>query len=89
MISPKSLLLFVLAGSFEIGGGYLIWKWIKENHSWQYGIFGFFMLAAYGIIATFQTSTFAKSMRVMEEYLFCFRSSGRLYLITICRTNSI
>lgn len=60
MISLKSLLLFVLAGIFEIGGGYLIWKWIKENQSWHYGVFGFFILAGYGIIATFQTSNFAK-----------------------------
>ncbi len=27
----KSLLIFILAGVFEIGGSYLIWLWLKED----------------------------------------------------------
>ena len=27
----KSLALFVLAGLAEIGGGYLVWQWLREN----------------------------------------------------------
>ena len=27
----KSLGYFLLAGIFEIGGGYLIWLWLKEG----------------------------------------------------------
>jgi small multidrug resistance family-3 protein len=26
----KSLLIFILAGLFEIGGGYLVWQWLKK-----------------------------------------------------------
>ncbi|EKF84729.1 hypothetical protein A994_11986 [Methanobacterium formicicum DSM 3637] len=27
----KSLLFFILAGLCEIGGGYLIWLWLREG----------------------------------------------------------
>ncbi|HEY9673963.1 MAG TPA: hypothetical protein V6D11_21155 [Waterburya sp.] len=27
----KSLFYFLLAGLFEIGGGYLIWLWLREG----------------------------------------------------------
>ncbi|WP_293901236.1 hypothetical protein [Sporocytophaga sp.] len=27
----KSILYFILAGLFEIGGGYLIWLWLREG----------------------------------------------------------
>jgi drug/metabolite transporter superfamily protein YnfA len=36
----KSLSLFILAGGCEIGGGYLIWLWFKEDRSIWYGLSG-------------------------------------------------
>ena len=27
----KSILFFIIAGFFEIGGGYLIWLWLREG----------------------------------------------------------
>ncbi|WP_421945061.1 YnfA family protein [Pedobacter sp.] len=56
----KSLSIFVLAGLFEIGGGYLIWLWLKEDKPYWYGIIGTFILALYGIIATWQTAEFGR-----------------------------
>lgn len=56
----KSLLLFVLAGLFEIGGGYLIWLWLKEEKPWWYGLLGGIILIAYGVIATLQTASFGR-----------------------------
>lgn len=56
----KSLLIFLLAGIFEIGGGYLIWLWLKEGKPLWYGIAGAFILALYGVVATWQTSNFAR-----------------------------
>ncbi|MBB3971260.1 drug/metabolite transporter superfamily protein YnfA [Mucilaginibacter phyllosphaerae] len=41
----KSLLLFILAGIFEIGGGYLIWQWLKEDKPYWYGLAGAVILA--------------------------------------------
>jgi small multidrug resistance family-3 protein len=51
----KALLLFVLAGLAEIGGGYLIWLWIRENLSVWYGIIGGLILVIYGVIPTLQS----------------------------------
>lgn len=31
---------FFLAGLCEIGGGYLVWLWLKEGHAWPLGILG-------------------------------------------------
>jgi small multidrug resistance family-3 protein len=56
----KSLSLFVLAGLCEIGGGYLIWLWFKEDRSLWYGIGGAVLLALYGVVATYQTAGFGR-----------------------------
>jgi len=56
----KSLSLFVLAGLCEIGGGYLIWLWFKEDRSLWYGIGGAVLLALYGVVATYQTASFGR-----------------------------
>ncbi|HJU59652.1 MAG TPA: YnfA family protein [Nitrososphaeraceae archaeon] len=53
-----TLFFFFLAGLFEIGGGYLVWLWLRENMSWMIGVLGGFVLFLYGIIPTFQPSHF-------------------------------
>lgn len=50
----KSLFYFILAGLFEIGGGYLIWIWLRGNKSICYGLLGVVALILYGIVPTFQ-----------------------------------
>lgn len=32
----KSIFLFVMAGLCEIGGGYLIWLWLREGKGWKW-----------------------------------------------------
>ena len=49
-----ALLLFLLAGLAEIGGGYLVWLWLRESKPAWYGICGSLILIAYGIIPTLQ-----------------------------------
>lgn len=56
----KSLLIFILAGICEIGGGYLIWLWIKEDKPVWYAVLGGFILALYGVVATLQTASFGR-----------------------------
>ncbi len=48
------------AGLFEIGGGYLIWLWLKESKSFWWGILGGIALAIYGVLATLQTANFGR-----------------------------
>lgn len=56
----RSFLIFILAGLCEIGGGYLIWLWLKEGKPLWYGLLGGLILALYGVVATLQSSNFAR-----------------------------
>ena len=56
----RSLSIFILAGLCEIGGGYLIWLWLKESKPLYLGIIGAIILIAYGIVATWQTENFGR-----------------------------
>lgn len=48
------VLLFIFAGIAEIGGGYLIWLWLREGKPAYFGLLGGISLALYGVVATFQ-----------------------------------
>ena len=54
IIVNQAITLFVLAGLAEIGGGYLIWQWLREDKPWWFGILGAIILVVYGVIPTFQ-----------------------------------
>lgn len=56
----QSLLLFIIAGLCEIGGGYLIWLWVREGRGIEYAVLGAIILVLYGIIPTLQTSNFGR-----------------------------
>jgi small multidrug resistance family-3 protein len=54
--------LFVLAGLCEIGGGYLVWGWMRESKPLFWALLGAAILAAYGIVAALQPiSEFGRS----------------------------
>ncbi|MFZ2499658.1 MAG: YnfA family protein [Methanosarcina sp.] len=55
-----SLALFFLAALFEIGGGYLVWLWLRENKGALFGLLGGLTLAVYGVIPTFQPAHFGR-----------------------------
>ena len=50
----KSAILFILAGLAEIGGGYLVWLWLREKKHLVVGIIGGIVLVLYGVIPTLQ-----------------------------------
>ena len=50
----STIFLFLLAGLAEIGGGYLIWLWLREAKPVWYGLIGGLILVLYGIIPTLQ-----------------------------------
>ena len=55
-----TFLLFVVASIAEIGGGYLVWLWIREKKKNVYGLLGGFILFIYGMIPTLQPSNFGR-----------------------------
>jgi len=56
-----SLFFFFIAGLCEIGGGYLVWLWLRESYSWIFGVLGGFVLFLYGVIPTFQKTHFHRT----------------------------
>lgn len=60
METIKSLFFFILAGVFEIGGGYLIWLWLRAGKSIWLAVLGGAILVLYGIIPTFQPANFGR-----------------------------
>lgn len=60
MSIAQSLLYFILAGIFEIGGGYLMWLWLREGKSGWFAIAGAILLALYGIVPTLQPANFGR-----------------------------
>lgn len=56
----QSVGLFFLAGLCEIGGGWLVWQWLRESRSWSWGLIGGLVLILYGIIPTFQPVHFGR-----------------------------
>ena len=42
-----SILLFFVAGLCEIGGGYLVWLWLREDFGFVIGALGGFVLFLY------------------------------------------
>jgi small multidrug resistance family-3 protein len=46
--------LFALAGMYEIGGGYLVWGWMREHKPIAWALIGALVLAANGVVAALQ-----------------------------------
>jgi len=55
-----SLAGFLLAGVAEIGGGYLMWLWLREGRAAWVGALGALVLIVYGIIPTIQPASFGR-----------------------------
>ena len=56
----RSIFFFILAGLCEIGGGYLVWLWLREGKSSWLGLCGAIVLIVYGVIPTFQPANFGR-----------------------------
>lgn len=50
----RSILLFVVAGLCEIGGGYLVWLWLRNGRGAWLGALGGLILFLYGVLPTLQ-----------------------------------
>jgi len=56
----RSLFYFLLAGLCEIGGGYLVWLWLRSGKSIWLGVLGGLILFLYGVIPTLQPANFGR-----------------------------
>jgi drug/metabolite transporter superfamily protein YnfA len=65
-----SLALFVVAGLFEIGGGWLMWQWLRQGRGLLYAAAGAVLLALYGVLPAFQAAPAS--------------CGGRLFLVGVC-----
>ncbi len=54
----RSVLLFILAGFCEIGGGYLVWQWVRKGQSLLIGAAGAVLLVVYGLLPNFQPTAY-------------------------------
>jgi small multidrug resistance family-3 protein len=54
MTIARSALLFLAAGLCEIGGGYLVWLWLRDGRGVLLGVLGGLILFGYGILPTLQ-----------------------------------
>ena len=56
----STLGLFLFASLLEIGGGYLIWKVLRDHKGKIFGLIGALILFSYGAIMTLQPANFGK-----------------------------
>ena len=56
----RSAALFLVAGLLEIGGGYLVWLWLRDGKAVVVGALGGLVLFLYGIIPTLQPAHFGR-----------------------------
>lgn len=61
LVIAKSLALFLLAGICEIGGGYLVWLWLRDQRTVAFGVAGGVVLWLYGVLPTFQPAHFSRT----------------------------
>ena len=57
----RSVLLFVVAALAEIGGGYLVWRAMRNGASVWVALAGAALLVAYGVIPTLQPTAFGRT----------------------------
>jgi small multidrug resistance family-3 protein len=56
----RSIILFFFAGVCEIGGGYLVWLWLRDRRSVLVGALGGLLLFLYGTLPTLQPAHFGR-----------------------------
>ena len=82
LVVIASLALFVLAGLAELGGGYLVWLWLREGRSALLGVLGGVVLFVYGVVPTLQPAPFG---RVYAAYGGVFVVLSLLWGLVVAR----
>ena len=66
MLVARSIVLFVVAAVFEIGGAWLVWQGVREHKGWMWIGGGLIALGLYGFVATLQPD--AHFGRILAAY---------------------
>jgi small multidrug resistance family-3 protein len=66
MTVTKSIVLFIVAAIFEIGGAWPVWQGVREHRGWTWTGLGVIALGAYGFVATLQPD--AHFGRILAAY---------------------
>ena len=83
MTTARSVLLFVLAALFEIGGAWLVWQGWRENRGLWWIAGGVIALGAYGFVATLQPS--AEFGRILGAYGGVFGAGSLAWGVVVDR----
>ncbi|QBJ96153.1 YnfA family protein [Rhodococcus sp. ABRD24] len=81
MTVTRSILLFVLAALFEIGGAWLVWQGIREHRGWLWVGAGMLALGIYGLVATLQPD--ANFGRILAAYGGVFVAGSLLWAVVM------
>jgi small multidrug resistance family-3 protein len=73
----RSVVLFVLAAVFEIGGAWLVWQGVREHRGWVFVGAGLIALGVYGFVATLQPD--AHFGRILAAYGGVFVAGSLLW----------
>ncbi|BCN50983.1 YnfA family protein [Rhodococcus hoagii] len=79
MTVTRSILLFVLAALFEIGGAWLVWQGVREQRGWLWVGAGMIALGIYGLVATLQPD--ANFGRILAAYGGVFVAGSLLWAV--------
>lgn len=77
MTVARSVLLFVVAAVFEIGGAWLVWQGLREHRGWLWVGGGVIALGLYGVFATLQPD--ASFGRILAAYGGVFVAGSLLW----------
>ena len=80
MLIVVTVILFFTAAIAEIGGGYLVWSWMRKKKMIILGAVGGIVLFIYGIIQTLQPANFG---RVYAAYGGIFIVSSILWGVVL------
>jgi len=81
MTVTRSILLFVLAALFEIGGAWLVWQGVREQRGWLWVGAGMIALGIYGLVATLQPD--AHFGRILAAYGGVFVAGSLLWAVVM------
>ena len=61
MTATRSAAIFLAAATFELGGAYAVWRWLRDGASPLLGAAGVALLLGYATVQSYQPSGFGRT----------------------------